>query len=131
MGSTGNLSCSDRQLAFHAMPPSCRAGASSCVGYPGRVFNVFGIQSLILTAATLFVFALQAWAFVDALSHRAEAFPAAGKLTKPAWLAILGLALVAHMIFWHPISLLNIAGTIAAIVYLVDVRPTILSLTRG
>lgn len=95
------------------------------------MLNVFGIQSLILTAATLFVFVLQAWAFVDALSHRAEAFPAAGKLTKPAWLAILGLALVAHMTFWHPIHLLNIAGAVAAIVYLVDARPALRSLTRG
>jgi hypothetical protein len=50
-------------------------------------------------------------------------------MTKPAWLIILGLALVAHLLFWSPISLLNIAGTVAAIVYLVDVRPALRALT--
>jgi Protein of unknown function (DUF2516) len=34
------------------------------------------------------------------------------------------------MLFWSPLSLFNLAGIIAAIVYLVDVRPAIKSLTR-
>ena len=67
---------------------------------------------------------------IDAVSHRPEAYPAADKLTKPAWLIILGVALAAHMIFWNPISFLNIIGTIAALVYVLDVRPALRALTR-
>ncbi len=54
---------------------------------------VFEIQNLFMLLASLLVFVVQAWAFVDAVSHRPEAFVAADKLTKPTWLIILGVAL--------------------------------------
>ncbi len=95
------------------------------------MFDVSGIQSTILLVTTFALFAAKALAFLDALSRPAEAFPAADRQTKNFWLLILGLFLVAHMLFWHPINLLNLIGTIAALVYLLDVRPTIRSLTRG
>lgn len=79
---------------------------------------------------TLVLFAAQAWALVDALSHRPDAYVAADKQTKQMWLIILGLALVAHLLIWDPFSLLNLAGAVAAIVYLVDARPALRSLTR-
>jgi hypothetical protein len=94
------------------------------------VFNVFVMQSMILTVVTLVVFVIEAWAFVDALTRKPAMFQAGNKMTKQAWLIILGLALVAHLIFWSPISLLNIAGTIAALVYLLDVRPALRALRR-
>ncbi|HET7388444.1 MAG TPA: DUF2516 family protein [Nocardioidaceae bacterium] len=94
------------------------------------MFALFQLQNAILGIVTLATFVLEAWAFIDAVSHRPDAFPAADKLTKPAWLIILGIAIAAHMLFWSPISLLNIIGTVAAIVYLVDARPAIRSLTR-
>jgi hypothetical protein len=86
---------------------------------------VFQLQGAIMMAATLFVFVLQAWAFIDAVSHRPDAFVAGDKLTKKAWVIILGIALAAHMLIWHPLNFLNIIGTVAAIVYLVDVRPVL------
>ena len=91
---------------------------------------MFDVQGVILTAATLFIFVIQAWAFLDAISHRPEAFVAADKMTKKAWLVILGVALAAHMVFWHPINLINIIGTIAALVYMLDARPVLRSLTN-
>lgn len=91
---------------------------------------LFGIQSGLMMVATLFVFGLQAWAFIDAASHRPDAYLAADKLTKPTWLIILGVALAAHMLIWNPMSFLNLIGAVAAIVYLVDVRPAIRALTR-
>ena len=96
------------------------------------MYDVFALQSLITLGATLVLFVLKAWAFVDSLSHRAEAFVAADKLTKPAWTIILGVSLAAHMLLWGsgPINLLSLIGTVAAIVYLVDVRPALRSLTR-
>jgi len=95
------------------------------------VSSVFSVQSGILTITTLAIFVIQAWAFLDAISHRAEAFVAADKMTKKAWLVILGVALAAHMLIWSPISLLNIIGTVAALVYMVDARPALRALTRG
>lgn len=94
------------------------------------MLSVFDIQNAILLVATLALFALEAWAFVDAVSHRGEEFVAAGKQTKIMWLLILGVALAAHMLIWHPIHLLNIIGAVASIVYLVDVRPALRSLTH-
>jgi hypothetical protein len=90
---------------------------------------VFGIQSGLMTIATLALFAIQAWAFIDAVSHRPDAYLAADKMTKPTWLIILGIALAAHMLIWSPLSFLNLIGAVAAIVYLVDVRPALRALT--
>ena len=92
--------------------------------------SVFAVQGGILTVTTLAIFVVQAWALLDAISHQAEAFVAADKMTKKAWLVILGVALAAHMLIWSPISLLNIIGTVAALVYMVDARPALRSLTR-
>ncbi len=90
---------------------------------------VFQVQNLLMSVATLALFAFQAWAFVDAVSRRPDVFVAADKLTKPTWLIILGLALAAHMLIWHPFSFLNLLGAVAAIVYLVDARPAMKELT--
>jgi hypothetical protein len=75
--------------------------------------------------------ALTLWAFVDALVRPAAAFVATGKLTKPGWAAITGLA--ALVIFWqqNPMTILGLPAVIAAVVYLVDVRPAVRGLRRG
>ena len=76
------------------------------------------------------VLALALWALVDALVRPATGFVAAGKLTKPGWVAITALA--ALLLFWQgPMSLLGLPAVIAAIVYLVDVRPAVRALRRG
>ncbi|MEP7088477.1 MAG: DUF2516 family protein [Nocardioidaceae bacterium] len=94
------------------------------------MFTVFALQNGFMTLITLALFALQAWAFVDAVTRRPEVFVAGDKLTKPAWLIILGIALAAHLLIWSPLSFLNLAGAVAAIVYIVDARPVLRSLTR-
>ncbi|CCG05314.1 DUF2516 family protein [Blastococcus saxobsidens] len=75
--------------------------------------------------------ALTVWAFADAVIRPAAGYVAAGKLSKPGWAAITGLA--ALIIFWTqtPMSLLGLPAVIAAIVYLVDVRPAVRGLPRG
>ena len=65
----------------------------------------------VLTALYYGALALTLWAFVDALIRPAPGFVAAGKLTKPGWAAITGIA--------------------AVVVYLVDVRPAVRGLRRG
>lgn len=94
------------------------------------MLDLFAFQSGLMLVASLAMFVVQAWAFIDAVSHRPEAYVAADKLTKPAWLIILGIALAAHMLIWSPMSFLNLIGTVAAIVYVVDVRPALRALSR-
>lgn len=113
------------------MPPTCLVGGiAGALARVSSVYDVFAFQNSITLVASLALFVVKAWMFLDSLSHRAESFVAADKMTKPAWCIILGVSLAAHMFFWQPISLLNLIGTVAALVYLVDVRPTIRSLTR-
>ena len=92
--------------------------------------SLFVVPDLIMAVVSLGMFVAQAVAFIDALSQSKEAYVAGDKLTKQAWCIILGLALVAHMLIWNPLNLFNLVGIVAAIVYLVDVRPTLRSLTR-
>ena len=91
---------------------------------------MMGFQELVMVVLYYGVLALTVWAFVDALIRPASGFVAAGKLTKPGWAAITGLAAV--IVFWQgPMSFLGLPAVIAAIVYLVDVRPAVKGLRRG
>jgi len=82
-----------------------------------------GLLNLVLFLASLGV---RAFAFADSLVRPADAYPAAGKLTKLAWCAILGVGLAVGLLLpGGLIGLFNIAGLIAAILYLVDVRPAV------
>ncbi len=74
----------------------------------------------------LVLLGLKIYVLVSALSFPAEAFTAAGKLTKQGWGIILGIGVAAELIFGSgPVSIVNLAFTVAAIVYLVDVRPAL------
>jgi hypothetical protein len=91
---------------------------------------MMGFQELVFFVLYWGVLALTVWAFVDALIRPANGFVAAGKLTKPGWAAITGLA--ALIVFWQgPMSFLGLPAVIAAVVYLVDVRPAVRGLRRG
>lgn len=85
---------------------------------------------LLLTALSWGGLALAAWAFVDSLIRPAGSFVAAGKLTKPGWMAITGLATAVVYLFGL-MSFLGLPAIIAAVVYLVDVRPAVRGLRRG
>lgn len=84
-----------------------------------------GLVGYVLFALTLAVFVTTVYAFVHAAMQRPDAYTAAGKLTKPVWLVILGVAGLLALV-------LGVTGTaIAAVatgVYLVDVRPKILDI---
>ncbi|KAA1425551.1 DUF2516 family protein [Mumia zhuanghuii] len=67
----------------------------------------------------------KAFAMIDAVSRTPQAFVAADKQTKPFWLIVLGLSLVANLLIWYPLSILNLAGIVAALVYLADARPAL------
>jgi Protein of unknown function (DUF2516) len=84
----------------------------------------------VFTLLRLFALGVTAWAFIDALIRPATGYVAAGKLTKPAWAAITGIA-VAVVYFFGPMSFLGLPAIIAAVVYLVDVRPAVRGLQSG
>jgi hypothetical protein len=63
-------------------------------------------------------------ALLDLLRRKQGSFVAASKQTKQLWLIFLGLGLAFH-VPTTALSLVNLAGTIAALVYLVDVRPAL------
>lgn len=72
------------------------------------------------------------FAFVDAVTRREDAYRAADKKTKPFWLVILGLALGLDLLFGASVfGPLALVGLVAAIVYVVDVRPAVKQVTGG
>lgn len=97
--------------------------------YDGSTMNVFYAQSIVMLLVSLAILTLSIFAFVNSLLYPAEAYAAAGKLTKTTWCTILGIGVV---LFFVPInlSLVTIAMLVAAIVYLVDVRPALAGLRR-
>jgi hypothetical protein len=99
------------------------------------------VQALLLLVLALLAFALDGFAFVDAIRQRQDAFTAAGKLTKKWWSLITGGAAALGFIFLiaqlgNPGTLLvfhfvNIVAFVAAAVYVVDVRPAIKAISGG
>lgn len=85
--------------------------------------NLLGWLSLAILLFTGF-------AFVDAAIRREDAYRAANKQTKQFWLIILGIAVVVDL-FLGGLFFLVIIGLIAAIVYVVDVRPAVRQVSGG
>jgi Protein of unknown function (DUF2516) len=94
------------------------------------VLNVLAAESAFLLVVELVLVVVKVFAFVNSLTYSAESYSAANKLTKPAWTIILGLGVVVQLVMGGPLGLLNIAFTIAAFVYLADVRPALAGLRR-
>jgi hypothetical protein len=94
------------------------------------VLTVFQAENYFLLLVELVLVAVKIFAFVNSLMYSSESYSAANKLSKPAWAIILGLGLVVQLVMGGPLGFLNIAFTIAAFVYLADVRPALASLTR-
>lgn len=94
--------------------------------------NVFAAEEWLQLTVLFALVVLKGVALVNACLWSTPAYEAANKLTKPAWVSILALALVVQLpILTLPLmSLLNLAGTVAAIVYLVDVRPSVSAVSR-
>lgn len=84
-----------------------------------------------LIAVNLVLLGLAVWAFADAAIRPAAAFPAAGKLSKPAWLGITGISVGLCMLGVGLLGLLGGVVAIAVIVYLVDVRPAVRGIRPG
>jgi Protein of unknown function (DUF2516) len=83
--------------------------------------GVTGFIALVIWVALLGV---KIFAFVDALRYSNNQYVSAGKRSRTLWLVLTGLSLAFHLIS-TVLFFANLAGTIASIVYLVDVRPAL------
>ena len=104
--------------------------------YSGVVVNLlFALDDYILIGLWLVAIPVGGYAFVHALMQRADAFTAADKLTKPAWLGITGAAVLLLIVsrglgsgigalFW-------LASLVAVLVYIVDVKPAVIGVQGG
>ncbi len=90
--------------------------------------NVFAVEGTIWFVIFLVLLVVKAVAFVSSLVYPPQAYDATGKLTKPAWSVILGLGLVAQLLVGG-LGIINLVFTVAAFVYLADVRPALREVT--
>jgi uncharacterized membrane protein len=80
----------------------------------------FGTLLWLLNLAMLL---LAIVALVFAVITREDAFRATSKQTKKFWVIVLGVVVLVNV--FVPMLLLQIAGLVATIVFLVDVRPAV------
>lgn len=86
------------------------------------MFDLFSVQNSIMLVLSIVLFVVKSAALVDCLTRSESQFHLHDTLPKNTWLVLLGLGLLAHILFWGPIGFLNLAGTVAALVYLAQVR---------
>ncbi len=94
----------------------------------GTIGSAQGWVLLVLGVAAL---VMEIYALVDAVTHRTDAYPAAGKRTKNFWVILLVVAVALGFV-----SVFNVIGgfvgllaVVAAGVYLADVRPALRQVT--
>lgn len=83
------------------------------------------IELGILRVLFFALLAVKAFALLDAVYRKDAFFVAADKRNKAFWLIVLAVFLVLQVLLWSPLQPLNLAGAVAAFVYLADVRPTL------
>lgn len=90
--------------------------------------NLLEAQSLVLFVVFLVLLVVKFVALIDGAMRPAQAYLAADKMTKTGWMWILGIAFAADLLIQS--FLIQMAGTVAAFVYLLDVRPALMEVTR-
>lgn len=89
------------------------------------------LSGLVLTVISL----AQLGALLFSLSHairvRSDAYAAAAKQSKMFWVSLLAVSLILRLTISSPLDLFGVIASIAAIVYIVDVRPAINDVLRG
>ncbi len=89
------------------------------------------LSGLVLTVVSLAQLAGLLFSLGHALRVRSDAFTAAGKQSKVFWGALLGVSLILRLTISSPLDLFGVIASIAAIVYIVDVRPALNEILRG
>ena len=103
--------------------------------------GVYTPLSYFFVALAVAAFVVEAWAFVDAITRPKAAFAAAaamsdnaaGRLTKPIWLIILGVAFVLGLYsaaYGGVTGFLSVLAFVAAAIYLAGIRPKVREYTK-
>ncbi len=85
----------------------------------------FQVQNVVILVLWVLFLGLKVYAFADCVRRPAQAFAAVGRQSKPLWLTLTGISALAGLIFQDPLGLFGIAGLVASLIYLFDVRPRI------
>ncbi|MEO5662783.1 MAG: DUF2516 family protein [Nocardioides sp.] len=91
--------------------------------------TVFALEGYAYLVVLLVMLAIKGFAFINSVLYPTQAYPAASRGTKAAWTIGLGLGLAAQILIATPLNLINLAFTIAAFVYLADIRPALAEVT--
>lgn len=92
------------------------------------MFGVLELQNGVMVLIHLALLVVTLFAFISSLLYPAEAYRAAAKWSKQGWSILLGVAAFLPLVI--SLGLIQIALTVAALVYLADVRPALSSLRR-
>jgi hypothetical protein len=83
---------------------------------------VLTIQAFLSLALSAVLFAVKVFALGDCVVRDKNAFVHTETLAKAGWIVILVLAVLLHLWSWSPLGLFNLIGTVAALVYLAQLR---------
>jgi hypothetical protein len=92
---------------------------------PFAIYSYTPLETYIQMALVVPLLGMKIFALVDAARRKDAFFVAADKQNKAFWLIILSIFVALHFLVHSPIQVLNLVGTVAAGVYLADVRPTL------
>lgn len=103
---------------------------------------VMSIEERVGQAIWVLLFAAKVFALIDGITRKNDYYVAADKQNKAFWMVLLVLAVVIDGLYLQQaiavgliiptavVSLLPIIGTVAALVYLADVRPALRELEQ-
>lgn len=83
------------------------------------------VKSSIELALLVVALVIEAFAFVNCLTQRADAFGAIGTLSKGAWVGLTALAVVLTLLSQVVGFLFGLIAITIAAIYLLDVRPAL------
>ena len=83
---------------------------------------MFEVQSSLSLVLSILLFGVKVAALVDCVARDDSKFVQVGTMPRRSWLIILGLTVAVHAVTWNPLGILNLIGTVAALVYLALLR---------
>ena len=87
------------------------------------------VQNLVVLVLWVLFLVVKSYAFIDCIRRPTAAFPAVGRQSKILWVILTGVALLTGLLPNMTLNLLGIAGAVASLIYLFDVRPKIREIT--
>lgn len=85
-------------------------------------------ENIVILAVWVILLGVKGYAFIDCVRRPTEAFPAVGKQSKLLWVGLTGVAFLTGMLPGMTLNIIGIAGAVAALVYLFDVRPKLIEI---